>query len=219
MSLPTFERVAELFEYDDHTGNLLHKTNRRTARIGDIAGSAAGKGYLQVKIDGRKFSVHRIVWLLSTGEWPERDIDHIDRNRLNNRFSNLRDVPPAINNTNRPAYGQTGIKGVRTKGSRFVARIADNGLNRYLGLFETAEEAATAFKIAHVGLWGIDSEFFEEVHVPHPALVELAAQAIERRRTQLRGSPPMDGLEQLRQLSRVRFTQRQHLNVDRELLS
>lgn len=185
MNLPTIERVRELFAYDDATGNLIHRTNRRMARIGDVAGTVGAKGYLQVKVDSRKFFVHRIVWLLNTGEWPRYQIDHIDRDPLNNRIENLRDVSPAINNTNRDAYGETGHKGVRIKGSRFVARIADNGLNRYLGCFRSAEDASTAFKTAHVQVWGIDSEFFEEVHVPHPALVELAAQAIERRRAQL----------------------------------
>lgn len=190
MSLPTIERVRELFEYDDHTGNLIHKTNRRKARTGDIAGAAGGKGYLQVKIDGSKYFVHRLIWLIVTGEWPKGQIDHIDRNKLHNRFSNLRDVSAAINNTNKDAYGETGIKGVRVKGSRFVARIADAGLNRYLGCFRTAEDAATAFKVAHVEVWGIDSEFFDEIHVPHPALVALAAEAIQRRRAQLSAGRP-----------------------------
>ena len=52
----------------------------------------------------RNFMVHRIVWLLNTGEWPKNTIDHINRDPLDNRFENLRDCTQAENNLNKGPY-------------------------------------------------------------------------------------------------------------------
>ena len=61
---------------------------------------------LNMEIKGRKitFIVARLCWLLHYGDWPENTIDHIDRNPLNNKIENLRDVTQAENNRNKNPY-------------------------------------------------------------------------------------------------------------------
>ena len=56
-----------------------------------LKGYPDGNGYLQVKISGKHITIHKLVAIAFIGERPEGlDIDHIDRNKLNNRADNLR---------------------------------------------------------------------------------------------------------------------------------
>lgn len=88
----TYKEANERFTYDPETGKLFYKINSQTKKAGEEAGYDNGKGYLIVKVGYRRQRVARIAWLLSYGEWPLKDIDHVDRIRTNNRISNLRCV-------------------------------------------------------------------------------------------------------------------------------
>lgn len=55
-----------------------------------MAGAKETRGYRQIRIDGILFMAHRLVWLMIRNEWPLDDIDHINRNRDDNRIENLR---------------------------------------------------------------------------------------------------------------------------------
>lgn len=216
----TAERIRTLLDYDHETGDLIWRVDRTGGtKAGDIAGSIKNHGYRMVKIDGTLYAAHRIVWAWHHGDWPINEIDHADRNPVNNRIENLRDVDRSVNVANRATWGRTGFKGVIQHRNRYVAQITIDGEHRHIGSYLTPDEAFEAFKRAHVERYGVDSQFFDDVHIPHPALVKFAAQVIEHRKAQLRARPPMDGLEQLRSLSRIRFTQREHMNVDAELLA
>lgn len=74
---------------------------------------AIHSGYLTVRVGGRLYRQHRVIYFLHTGEQPE-EIDHIDRNRANNAVSNLRSVNHSENNQNKGVRrdSSTGIKGV-----------------------------------------------------------------------------------------------------------
>lgn len=214
----TAATVRELFDYNPATGDLIWRKDRTGGtKAGDVAGSIKSSGYRMVKINGTLYSAHRLVWAWHHGNWPTNEIDHADRIPLNNRIENLRDVDRSVNVANRATWGRTGFKGVIRHRNRYVAQITIDGEHCHIGSYLCAEEALEAFKRAHVERYGVDSQFFDELHVPHPALVELAAQAIERRRAQLRASPPMDGLEQIRRLAGVRYIQHEHLNMDERL--
>ena len=80
------ELVRSLFDY--HDGSLVWKVNKGTAVEGGKAHSN-GNGYLAIKLFGRPYLEHRLIWLWHgfdlTGE-----IDHIDGNPLNNKIENLR---------------------------------------------------------------------------------------------------------------------------------
>lgn len=95
---------------------------------------------------------HRLAWLYVYGEWPQHGLDHINGVRLDNRISNLRDVPQTINLENqRKAKGLTksGFLGVeRTRGGKWAARIVANGKRYGLGVFATPEAAHSAYVTA-----------------------------------------------------------------------
>lgn len=129
------------FKYDN--GNLVRlRANNQHKHVGWINSS----GYLQCEVGGVAFMLHRIIYEMHFGEIPKGlQIDHIDRNPLNNKIENLRLATQNENQINSrvPKNNTTGYKGVLTTPSgKFQARLGYNGKKLYLGLFETAEEAA-----------------------------------------------------------------------------
>ena len=116
----TLQEVNELFEYDSSTGILYNKLDRRRARKGEAAGSLNNYGYLIVKISASTFLVHRLIWAIVYGYFPENQIDHIDRNKVNNRVENLREVSDSCNKRNRgnSVANSSGVRGVGYDKSR-----------------------------------------------------------------------------------------------------
>ena len=107
-------------------------------------GSLDKDGYLIIKIKTHQFKAHRIAWFLYYGTFPEMEIDHINRNRLDNRIENLREVDRNGNNNNssKKKNRKTGVIGVyldeKTSGlkKRFALRFKGKTCRFY-----TLEEA------------------------------------------------------------------------------
>jgi hypothetical protein len=110
---------------------------------------AARKGYrtLRLKKDGVsvQLQAHRVIWALIYGAWPEQYIDHINRDRTDNRIANLRDVPQDVNGRNNGKANGTGLIGAYRRRTRFVSMLNVNGKQTYLGSFSTAEQANSAY--------------------------------------------------------------------------
>ena len=87
------EVLKEDFTYSTDTGTLY--------RLGDPSGTLDSRGYLVVTIKNRQYKVHRCIWFLHYGVWPDNGLDHIDRVKDNNRITNLRDVTQKVNMSNR----------------------------------------------------------------------------------------------------------------------
>jgi len=143
------DRIKQLVAYDPETGRFWWKVNCGRGRAGTVLGSEHSGGYRECKIDGERFFLHRLAWLYFYGEMPKEQIDHINGDRTDNRISNLRKATQQQNSGNmkiRP-NNKVGFKGVykvnRTK--PFQANIHINGKTKYLGLFDTAEEAHRAY--------------------------------------------------------------------------
>ncbi|MDX3877587.1 MAG: HNH endonuclease [Achromobacter sp.] len=152
--------VSEYLEYADETGSLIWKKvpPRSKSRIsrGDIAGTLV-KGYRRIKILGRIYSAHRIVWAMHHGEMPDGMLDHIDRNRSNDRISNLRMATTSENRRNSTVKSDNrlGIKGVRqNRYGRYEARIFANGKGYFLGSFAFLDDAIAARRHAALEIHG-----------------------------------------------------------------
>jgi len=150
MSNITLEYINEYLIYDALTGNLYQRKKRPKIQVGALAGGITKKGYRYIQLNGKKYPSHHIVWFLETGNFPQKQIDHIDGNKLNNNFLNLRQVTNKQNTENRGAQknNKLGRKGVsfNKKLKKYVAQIQHYGVNHYLGLFQTPEEAELAYK-------------------------------------------------------------------------
>lgn len=100
-------------------------------------------GYARALIDGKWVKLHRVVMGAKKGEI----VDHISRDRLDNRTANLRICSPSQNNYNRLAQSNntTGYKGVYPRNGRYCAKINKQYKQFHLGTFDTPEEAAIAY--------------------------------------------------------------------------
>jgi hypothetical protein len=177
--LPTVAHMRERLNYDPKTGLLTWRHyegagNRRLYRnAGRVAGCLDGWGYIAIKVTGRMFQAHRIAWAISTGNWPDHEIDHINGDRTDNRFCNLRNATRAENARNTKLYNtnKSGYKGVcfRPSKQKFAAHAWANGRQIYLGLFATAEDAAAAyanFALKHHGEFARASSFLKQEETP-----------------------------------------------------
>jgi hypothetical protein len=155
----TVERLRELLNYDTDTGAFTWKVSRGSVKVGDTAGTLhESDGYIRTKVDGIGYQTHRLAWLHENGEWPPAgcEIDHIDRDRTNNRIANLRLATISQNQCNRGRAGhnKSGYKGVTSYRGRWRATITLNRKQKYLGLFDSPELAFSAYCAAAEVLHG-----------------------------------------------------------------
>jgi Demerecviridae HNH endonuclease len=151
----TAERVRELLDYDPETGIFIWRIDRgMRARAGDRAGFIRQDGYICIKINGVAYQAHRLAFLWMSGSWPAEQIDHVNRVRHDNRWTNLREATPSENSINSlPRDRLLDLpRGVHTTrcGGKFRAHVA--GI--YIGTFDTAEEAGEAYAAAAHALYG-----------------------------------------------------------------
>jgi len=113
-----------------------------------MAGHKSSIGYIQLRIDKTLYLAHRIAYKVMTGEDPDGEIDHIDHDRSNNAWGNLRLVSHQENcrNVGLTAANKSGMVGVRVRADtgRWTAEICVDGRNVVLGSFSTKEEALAA---------------------------------------------------------------------------
>ncbi len=150
------ELLAEV-TYDPETGHFEWREVYYPRRSGPI-GWRHVEGYICTKIRGRAYKLHRLAIFYMTGQWPPEQVDHINGDRSDNRFSNLRlashgenRINAAVNRDNR-----LGVRGVRKtqRGLGYSARITKNGKQIHLGYFKTIEAAAEARRRAELELHG-----------------------------------------------------------------
>ena len=165
----TFEQASEMFEYDPATGNLLWSEKARlVSRVGTdrglwkrspggVAGTVNGRGYINISFNGARYLAHRVVWLLRTGEWPKDQIDHINKNRADNRLENLRPATNRSNHANRTnnSSGHVGVMWEKAR-SRWKAYARVGYRMHNIGRYSTVEEAVEARK-AYLAKQGIET--------------------------------------------------------------
>jgi hypothetical protein len=142
--------LRALFGYDAETGLLTRLVSCAGKKAGTVAGTRHAHGYVSITIGRKHYLAHRLAWLYAHGCWPAGDIDHLNGVKDDNGISSLRDVTKTINQQNqrRPQKSRTfGLLGARwhAGAKAWRARIQVDGQERYLGLFQTAEQAHEAY--------------------------------------------------------------------------
>lgn len=155
----TQDALKAYLEYDPATGLFRRVSGRWRTGAEWYAGCPNNWGHLRIQVRGHLYQVHRLAWLYMTGAWPANGIDHINGDKRDNRFVNLRDADGFVNMQNRRAA--TTVKkscrllGAYKQGSKWMAKIQTNKTQTYLGLFDTPEEAHAAYvgakRIMHPG--------------------------------------------------------------------
>ena len=143
------KRLKELLDYSPATGDFAWRvSNSNRRKIGSKAGCAKSDGYIVIRLDNQLYRTARLAWLYMTGMWPINKIDHINTNRSDNRWVNLRLATNEINSQNlRKAQknNSTGFLGVSPSEWGFRAQIKRGPGTKYLGTFETPEEAHSVY--------------------------------------------------------------------------
>lgn len=119
----SLEYFSSQLRYEPDTGKFYWLVSGRgqTKRAGAEAGSKSSNGYTQLKHGGKVYLAHRLAWLFHYGEWPANEIDHINREKRDNRILNLRQATRSQNLKN--TAGQT----ARRKHSRFKGVSLNHG--------------------------------------------------------------------------------------------
>lgn len=163
----TQELITKLFHYDKETGIFKRigrlKSNGEITPCDFVGKATSTHGYLQYTVKNKTYDVHRLIFLYVTGKFPENDIDHIDGNRINNKWDNLREVTRAINLRN------VGKRGENSSGVTGVGFHKQSGKWRvFIGShfkcgFSTIEEAIEYRKSKEIELGYSEDHFKREV--------------------------------------------------------
>lgn len=146
--------LKEWLTYDEHTGEF---TWNKAPSFGVKAGTKAGyqrNGYRQIRLDGELHYGHRLAFLYMTGALPENQVDHINGQRSDDSWKNLRQVSPQENRRNaaRSKNNTSGVTGVVWDKSKqkWMARIMVSRKEKFLGYFDSVDEAKVCRKAAEV---------------------------------------------------------------------
>ncbi len=135
----------------EYRGDGLYWVKSQKGRtIGRRVGSINGAGYRHFTYQHKLYLEHRVIWLMFNGPIPRGlQIDHINRDRSDNRLENLRLVTPQVNQRNRGAKGYSWDK---QKG-KWKARAVHNGKCVHIGHFEEEEKARKAYDLWRKEVW------------------------------------------------------------------
>lgn len=150
--------LKQLFEYRPETGEFICLTQRaQRCRVGSVAGSIdRSTGYLRIRVGAHTYAAHRLAWLYMTGAWPAEQLDHINGEKADNRWENLREATHQQNCFNRKLRrdNTSGHRRVRWNKhcQKWQAFCTRDRKHTHLGLFDTLEEAIAARDAAEAAL-------------------------------------------------------------------
>ena len=118
------------------------------AKVGDIVGNVDSSGYSRLKFFGNRASLHRLIFCYHRGYFPSK-VDHKDRDKLNNKIENLRDVTHAGNAQNRSSCKGSSSQylGVSKRKTSWEANIYPSTGGIYIGNYKKEEVAAAAYNV------------------------------------------------------------------------
>lgn len=139
------ETIKRLFSYDKEGFLVWNKLGRTHKQEGQRAGSKQESGYYRATVMGRTANVHRLIYVYHNGDIPsDVQIDHIDRNKSNNKIENLRAVSASENQWNKDLSKVKGYS-YSKRDKSYQARIKVNGKLIVLGCFKKEEDAREAY--------------------------------------------------------------------------
>lgn len=144
----TRERLQTLLHYDPETGAFSWRRAQGSAAAGSKAGTP-NNGYIRIRVDKQFVYAHKLAFIYMTGSAPVAQVDHINHDRADNRWVNLREATLAENNRNRPLRktNTSGATGVTRNGKNWMAQVVFDHKHHYCGTFRdkaTAQQAAEA---------------------------------------------------------------------------
>lgn len=144
----TQQQLLDVLECDPINGKLFWKIPARRRKVGDEAGALRPDGYVQIQINYELHLAHRLMFLATTGVYPTLEIDHINRNRSDNRMVNLRITTRKENGENLSIAknNSSGFRGVSWDSVRNKWRVQVKHLqkNIFIGRYDSIVDAVNA---------------------------------------------------------------------------
>jgi len=158
----TQEYLKECLTYNSDSGIFIwnirplnhFKTKRACAvintRNGNKEAGSIDKGSwcLSIRVNSKLYLAHRLAFLYMEGYMPENGIDHIDRNRLNNKWNNLREASQRCNmqNCKLSIMNTSGVTGVcwNKNWNKWESQITINSKTKHLGPYVNFDDAVRA---------------------------------------------------------------------------
>lgn len=138
--------------YDSVAGEFFWVASRGGSKLGKKAGTLTQNGYLHITYNYKAYLAHRLAWFFVHGKWPDGMIDHINRNKLDNRIENLRVVDNQTNqrNAGMSAKNTSGHRGVywHKNKKKWLASIRVDNKQLHLGSYNCITAAMFARKIS-----------------------------------------------------------------------
>jgi len=150
----TQDRLKSLLSYDKDKGIFTWARRKANKKPGDAAGCAMANGYWCIRVDKNLYLAHRLAWLYVYGAFPDEQIDHINRDRMDNRISNLRSVSDVDNKRNLPPNKRntSGHQGISWHSgvNKWYAYIGADNKTIALGTYADINDAIHARKQAEI---------------------------------------------------------------------
>lgn len=167
MTQLTQDYLKECLDYCPDTGIFTWKVRPRehfktgwawktinTRNAGKEAGHLNKDGYLATRVRGNYVPMHRLAWFYITGSWPKEQMDHINHDRTDNRWVNLREATRSENHRNESLSknNTSGFTGVywNKQNDKWAAKVKVCGATINLGIFTKIEDAVEARKAANI---------------------------------------------------------------------
>ena len=154
----SYDRITGEFKWKPRSskwfkGNTIGWIKFNSTFAGNVAGKKTKDGYIEITIFGKRYQAHRLAYLYEYGKLPDEDIDHIDGVKDNNSICNIREVSRSMNLQNKNRANKNNISGIlgvhyNKNSKRFASHIGVDRKTRYLGSFDTPEEARSAYVAA-----------------------------------------------------------------------
>jgi hypothetical protein len=136
------ETLRSMLEYDPDTGLFRRKTTGAHALH-----TMRANGYLWGTVGGKRILAHRAAWAITHGYWPKM-VDHINRDRSDNRIANLREATPLENSHNSAVFrGDRAYVSQLKRAGRWSLRFQ----GEYVGCFATEQDALDAAQQIRAG--------------------------------------------------------------------
>lgn len=158
-ALLTWDEIDRLFTVDAENGKIYWKVKTSLRiKIGDEAGYKDYYGYVVIRIHGKLYRRHRLIWWHTNKSCPSKFIDHINEVKGDDRISNLREATKSQNmhNISRRSRNTSGYTGVSWSkhNKKWVAQLRFNNKPIPIGHFPTKEAAALMYNVAAKHLFG-----------------------------------------------------------------
>lgn len=141
--LELFQELQKVTMFDPVKKTVHWSVPQQGRTVGKTVGTVAN-GYIVVHFMYHNIKLHRYIYWLETGRIDDV-VDHADHDTLGNR--NLRGCSHKQNMQNRKKTkrNKSGFKGVVFHQGKYRAVIRTNGVQKHIGMYDTAKEASDAY--------------------------------------------------------------------------